>query len=298
MDKKIVIGDELGERLSQELNLPFIDFEDKVFADGEVRPRLAKEEKADEAILIIQKKQGENINAYLIKYLLLLKKIRSFSQKTIALMPYLPYARQDSVFREGEPLSSLYIAELIERNADAFVTCNMHEHRKKIGDLFKIPAYNIFLFEDMVEKFKEFSPSTSVVVGPDKEANAFVDNFCKNFPASKLIFGKQRDRETGKVDFIYPQNAEKILEGKDVIIVDDIVSTGGTILEVAKIIKQFQIKTINFAFIHSIFGDEVINQLAVTGPKKIIFTNTLENVHYAFDIVKPLARHLLEKQMI
>jgi len=103
-------------------------------------------------------------------------------------MPYLPYARQDFIFREGEPLSSLYIAELIEKNADVFITCNMHEHRKKIGDLFKIPAYNVFLFQDLAEKFEDFSPSNSIVIGPDKESKAFVDDFCKKFPAEKNSF--------------------------------------------------------------------------------------------------------------
>jgi len=295
---KIVIGDDLGRALSQELNLPFIFIEDRVFADGELQPRLTKEEKITEAILIIQKKQEENINAYLIKYFLLLRKIRDLATKIIAIMPYFPYVRQDSVFREGEPLSSLYLAELIEKNADVFITCNMHEHRKKIGDLFKIPAHNIFLFEDMAEKFKEFSPADSVVVGPDKEAGAFIDNFCKNFPATKIIMQKERNVKTGKINFVYPKNIESILKDKDVIIVDDIVSTGKTILETAKIIKQFQIKTISFVFIHSVFGDEIIDQLAVMRPKKIIFTNTLECSHYAIDIAKLLAKNLLNQKII
>jgi ribose-phosphate pyrophosphokinase len=296
--EKLIIGDELGRALSQELNLPFISIEDRVFADGEIQPRLEKEEKAQEAILIIQKKQKENINAYLVKYLLLLRKIKELAEKTIAIMPYLPYARQDSVFREGEPLSSLYIAELIEKNADIFITCNMHEHRKKIGDLFKIPAYNIFVFEDMAEKFKDFSPSDSVVIGPDEEAKAFIDNFCKNFPASKIILQKNRDFKTGKVSFTYPKDVEEKIKNKDVIIVDDIISTGNTILETAQIIKQLQAKTISFVFVHSIFGDAAIDQLAIVNPKKIIFTNTLENSHHTIDIVKPLARNLLEKRII
>jgi len=296
--EKLIIGDDLGRALSQELNLPFVSVEGRVFADGEIQPRLEKEEKAQEVILIIQKKQKEDINAYLIKYFLLLRKIKEFAEKTIAIMPYLPYARQDSIFREGEPLSSLYVAELIEENADIFITCNMHEHRKKIGDLFKIPAHNIFVFEDMAEKFKDFLPSDSVVIGPDEEAKAFVDNFCKNFLAAKIVIKKTRDFKTGKINFIYPEKMAERLKEKDVIIVDDIISTGNTILETAQAIKTFQPKTISFAFVHSIFGDKAIDQLAVVNPKKIVFTNTLENSYYTVDIVKPLARNLLEKKII
>ena len=295
---KVIIGDNLGKALSQELNLPFISVVDRVFADGELQPRLEKEGKFAQAILIIQKKQKEDINAYLIKYLLLLRKIKDLSEQTIAIMPYFPYARQDDVFQEGEPLSSLYVAELIEKNADIFITCNMHEHRKKIGDLFKIPAHNFFVFKDLAEKFKDYSPIDSVVIGPDEEAKLFVDDFCADFLATKIVIRKNRDFKTGKVSFIYPENMAERLKGKDVIIVDDIISTGNTILETARAIKEFEPKTISFAIVHSIFGDVIVDQLAVVNPKKIVFTNTLENSHYAVDIVKPIARNLLEKKII
>jgi len=64
--ENLVIGDGLAKRLAQQLNLDFISIEDRVFPDGEVQPRLEKEKKANKAILIFQKKQNENINAYLI----------------------------------------------------------------------------------------------------------------------------------------------------------------------------------------------------------------------------------------
>jgi len=294
--KNLVIGDELAKKLAQQLNLDFISIEDRVFPDGEVQPRLEKEEKVDRAILIFQKKQNENINAYLIKYFLLLRKIKDLAQETICIMPYFSYARQDSIFREGEPLSSLYIAELIEKNADVFITCNMHEHRKKIGDLFKIPAYNIFLFQDLAEEFKDFSSSNSVVIGPDRESKAFVEDFCKKFPAEKIVLEKTRDVKTGKISFLFDENYD--LTGKDVIIVDDIVSTGRTILQAAKIAQELKAKTISFAFIHSIFGDKAVEELSQINPKKIVFTNTLENSQSSVDITKELAMCILNNKLI
>jgi len=65
--KNLVIGDELAKKLAQQLNLDFILIEDRIFPDGEVQPRLEKEEKVNKAILVFQKKQKEDINAYLIK---------------------------------------------------------------------------------------------------------------------------------------------------------------------------------------------------------------------------------------
>jgi ribose-phosphate pyrophosphokinase len=294
--ENLVIGDELAKKLAQQLNLDFISIEDRVFPDGEVQPRLEKEEKVDKAILIFQKKQKEDINAYLIKYFLLLRKLKELAQGIICIMPYLPYARQDSIFREGEPLSSLYIAELIEKNADVFITCNMHEHRKKIGDLFKIPAHNVFLFQDLAEKFEDFSPSNSIVIGPDRESKAFVEDFCKKFPAEKIVFEKTRDVKTGEISFLFDKNYD--FTDKDVIIVDDIVSTGRTILQAAKIAQELKAKTISFAFIHSIFGDKSVKELSKINPKKIVFTNTLESSYFSVDIIKPIAKYFLEHNLI
>ena len=294
--ENLVIGNELAKKLAQQLNLDFVLIEDRVFPDGEVQPRLEKEEKANKAILILQKKQNEDINAYLIKYFLLLRKVKELAQEIICIMPYFSYARQDSIFQEGEPLSSLYIAELIEKNADVFITCNMHEHRKKIGDLFKIPAYNVFLFQDLAEKFEDFSPSSSVVIGPDKESKAFVDDFCKKFPAEKIVLEKTRDVKTGKISFLFDKNYD--FTGKDVIIVDDIVSTGKTILQTAEIAKGLKAKTISFAFVHSIFGNKAVEELSKINPKKIVFTNTLENSQSSVDITKELAMCILENKLI
>lgn len=294
--ENLVIGDKLAQQLALQLNLNFISIQDRVFPDGEVQPRLEKEKKIDRAILIFQKKQKEDINAYLIKYFLLLRKTKDLAQEIIGIMPYFPYARQDSIFNEGEPLSSLYIAELIEKNTDIFITCNMHEHRKRIEDLFQIPAYNVSIFQDLAEEFKDFSSMDSVVIGPDKESRAFLNDFCKKFPAQKIVLEKIRDVKTGKISFSYNDNYN--FADKDVIIVDDIVSTGNTILETAEIAKEFKAKTISFAFVHSIFGDKVIERLNKVNPKKIVFTNTLENSRFSVDITTTLVRHLLKNKLV
>jgi len=287
--KSLVIGDALGEKLAQLLNWDYLLIKERIFPDGEIKPYLIKEKEVDQIILLLQKQEKENINNYLIKYFLLIRKAKELAKKVIGIMPYLPYARQDAVFEEGEPLSALYIDELIEKNLDMFITCNMHEHRKKIKDLFKIPAYNLFLFQDLARQFQDFDPKQTIVLGPDRESKTFVDDFCQQFPAQKLVLSKERDNQTGKIQFSY-QVID--LENKDVIIVDDIVSTGGTSLEAAKIANQLKARSISFAFIHAIFGDQSVNALKIVHPKKIITTNTLANSQFSVDITQSLAQFL------
>jgi ribose-phosphate pyrophosphokinase len=287
--RSLIIGDDLAEKLARLLSSEAILIEERIFPDGELQPRLKEEKKADQIILILQKRTNENINDYLLKYFLLARKAKDLAPKVVGIMPYLPYARQDAVFQEGESLSALYVNELIEKNLDVFITCNMHEHRKRIKDLFKIPAHNLFLFKDLAEKFQDFNSKETVVIGPDREAKTFVDDFCINFSAQKSVFLKQRDAKTGKITF---SHSSLDLNGKEVIIIDDMVSTGGTILEAAKIAHKIKAKTISFAFVHPIFGDQSIESLRKINPKRIITTNTLENSEYKLDIVEPLARFL------
>lgn len=295
MIKTLIIGDKLGQKLAQKLNLEYVALENKIFPDGEIKPKLATEISAQTIILLLEKQTNENINDYLIRFLFVSRKLKELSQKVIGIMPYYPYARQDAVFLEGEPISSLYLAELLEKNLAAFVTCNLHEHRKTIQELFHIPAYNLSLFSALSKFFQDFEVKNTVVIGPDREAKTFVDDFCLNFPAEKIIFLKQRDAQTGKTTFSYPQLN---LQGKDVIIVDDLVASGGTISEVAQIVQKFQAQTISFAFIHALFGKKSIEMLESFNPLKIITTNTIANDYYKLDIVEPLAAFLQDKNLL
>ena len=290
--KTIVIGDKLAEKLAQLLQLEAVLVEERIFPDGEIQPKLKKEIKAERIILLLQKRENENINDYLIKYFLLSRKAKDLASQVIGIMPYLPYARQDAIFQDGEPLSSLYLSELLAKNLDVFITCNMHEHRQRITDLFTIPAYNISLFNDLAAYFKELNPQNTVVIGPDREAKKFVDDFCQNFQAEKIILVKQRDAQTGKINFL---ERDFNFQDKDIIIVDDMVATGGTIFEVAKMVKEAQAKSINFAFVHSIFGNVSIVSLEEIHPQRIVTTNTIENSKYQLDITGPLTEFLTQE---
>ncbi|NMB92231.1 MAG: ribose-phosphate diphosphokinase [Parcubacteria group bacterium] len=291
----IIVGDKLAEKLAQYLRLDVITIEERVFPDGEIKPKLKKEIKADNAVLLLQKRESENINDYLIKYFLIARKIKETVPKLIGIMPYFPYARQDAVFEDGEPISSLYLGELLSHILDVFITCNMHEHRKKISDLFRIPAYNLSLFNDLAKYFNDLNPQETIVIGPDREAKTFVDDFCQNFPAEKIILAKERNTKTGEISF-----SEKNFDfqNKNIIIIDDMVATGGTIFEVATMVQKAKAKTISFVFVHPVFGDASVESLLKLNPQKIVTTNTIENSKYQLDINECLNNFLKQELKI
>jgi len=288
--KDFVVGDNLAFELSKLLGFDYLKVEERIFSDGEVLPKLEKEPKINQAILIYQKKQLENINSYLIKYLFLSKKLKEISQKVIGVMPYYPYARQDAVFLEGEPVSSLYLAQILEKSLDIFITCNPHEHRQKLSDLFTIPAYNVSLFKEMSEFFNDFDLKKTVLVAPDREAKTFIDEFSQNFSSEKYVFLKQRNAQTGEIEFL---ESDFDFRDKEAIIVDDVLSTGKTLLEIAQKVKNKGTKSVSFVFVH-LLNESAMDLIKSVSPKKIITTNTLENRYFKLNIVKPLTNFLKE----
>lgn len=294
-----IVGDELAKKLALSLKWPYLAVQERLFLDGELQPKLTFEPKIKKAILLYQKKEGENINSYLVKYLFLARKLKDLAKEIIGIMPYFPYMRQDSIFREGEPLSALYLAELLSNYLDIFITVGAHEHRKHLYDLFKIPSYNISPYGVLSEPFKDILSkeikkdfNRIIVVGPDQEAANYVKDFCKAFPAQYVILQKQRNIKTGKIHFTNTTNS--LFKDKIVIIVDDMVSSGGTISDVGKLIKQKGASKIAFAFIHAVLGDKSICSLQNLKPFKIVTTNTLENSFYQIDITKLLTKTIKE----
>lgn len=281
----VIIGNKKNKFLADKLKWEFWLLKEKQFPDSEIKPILPYEKKINTAILILEKENHELINDYLIKFFLVSRKLKELASKVIGVLPYLPYARQDDIFRPGEPLSSVYIAELLEYNVDTIITFNMHEHRKQISDLFSIPAYNISLFKDLALCFKNLNPEKVVLIGPDQESSQFINDFKQNFPASSYILHKTRNSLTGKVSF---QEKTLPLTNKDVIIVDDIVSSGGTIKLLINLLKKAKVRNIYLAFVHAILGNKTIIELKKLGIKKVITTNTFNNDYYQVNYLDSL----------
>lgn len=284
MEKLVVVGDNLARELAVKIGGRFVAVEEKIFPDGEIKPRLKKEFSAKNAVLLIQKKEKESINNYLFKFLLLSRKLRDLSDKVIGVMPYLPYSRQDKIFLPGEPLSAKYVAELVEKNLDVFVTVNMHEHRKNIKELFSIPAYNLSIFGFIASEFSKLGPKATVdlvLVGPDEEARNFIDDFRKTLALDYVVLHKRRDTKTGEVSFAVPDFNFK---NKDILILDDVASSAKTLIKAGRLLKKQGARSLSFAICHGLFVKGALNRLRQLEPRRLIVTNTVENAAAEYDV--------------
>ncbi len=288
MSNAFVVGDELAFSISKILGKKYSKVEYRTFPDGEIQPRITKEFKGD-AILAIRKLKDEKIDDYLIRFFLTARKLKEKKRKVLGIMPYFPYARQDKIFRKGETFSAKYIAELVESELDFFITINMHEHRKKINEIFKIKSWNISVFEEMGREFSRKGFSDSFVLGPDYESKNFARDFARGLGCKYSFFGKERDVSSGKIKII----TKKLdVRNKDVIIVDDVASSGKTLIDSAITAKKQGAKSISFCFVHAILADKSSKNLLKLKPKIVFSTNSIQNDFQKFDIAKPIANHL------
>ncbi|MFA5230563.1 MAG: ribose-phosphate diphosphokinase [Candidatus Paceibacterota bacterium] len=241
-------------------------------------------------MLLIDIKQDHNINEFLLNFLFLSQKLRETCNEVVGIMTYLPYKRQDKEFLKGEVVSSKVVAKYIEKNLDYFVTIDSHEHRLNIDDIFSIKVFNESMFMDLGKEFMDFDKEKTLVVGPDSEAKAFVEKFCKFNKFEKIVLPKKRDTKTGKV--IIDIKNKNIFQGKDIIIVDDVSASGGTILHLIDLIRKLGVKSVSVALSHGLFMGDVEAKIKHQKLRRVVTSNTIENEFAKADCTTVLSERL------
>jgi len=253
---------------------------------------LEKDPKTEAVILAVDKLKEETINDYLVRFYLVAANIRSKTKQLIAVMPYLPYARQDKEFRKGEPLSFQLIANIISGNVDEFITVNPHEHRLLVKDVFKVPVRVVSVFPSLGEKFNQ----EDLVIGPDRESAPFVKEFVRKTHLPVLVFNKIRNVNTGMVKFIPPKGIDikAAIKDKNIVLVDDVIASGRTILQLKDELIRADAHSISLAFVHNMTNKETSKQLLRAGFKKILTTDTLPSKFKKISVAEYIADFLRE----
>jgi ribose-phosphate pyrophosphokinase len=278
---------ELGVKVAQELNLKPILIESKIFPDGESYIRIP-EEKIDEELILIQSTHPPQ-NKHLIELFLMLDVAKDLgAEKITAVIPYLAYARQDKRFRSGEAISIKVLARLIkEAGADKFVTFNIH--KEKILEFFNIKSINLSGGSAIGGYFLQNGVSNPYVVAPDEGAYYLALEVSKALNCECTYFEKKRDRVTGVVKTEFKKLNVK---DKTAIIVDDIISTGSTIANVAEILKTQGAEKIYAACIHPILIGDAQNKMKAAGVDEVLGTDCIPSEVSKITVSKILAEAL------
>lgn len=273
-------ADSFNRALSGMIRAEIVEVERRVFPDGEVCPRIldAGKLRGSDVVLSMRMRSGGNPNTYLSELLFTIKNLRDELKagKIVAVIPYFPYARQDEIFRPGEPLSSKYVADMLERaGADAVVSVTVHLHRiKSFSDIFsRAKAVNVSGFPGIARVLRERELRDPVVIAPDGEGIAWAKELADLMGIDEYgAFRKERDLNTGEIK---THLVEMDLRGRDVVIADDMVSTGGTMVNALTGVRNMGARRALAAFVHPVLVSGAIDRIIALADD-VISSDTIE----------------------
>jgi ribose-phosphate pyrophosphokinase len=217
---------------------------------------------------------------------------RGGARRLVLAAPYLCYMRQDTAFHQGEAISQKVAGRLLADAVDRVVTVDAHLHRtKNIGDVFPgIEADNLSAMPAIAQALQTsgFDPAT-VVVGPDMESQAWVADLAGRLGTQRAVASKTR-RSDRSAEISFADLG--LFAGRPVLLVDDIVSSGGTLSACAKALHAAGASTIDAIVTHALFAPELVGHLLEAGIRSVKSADSVAHPSNAIALDQILAEAL------
>jgi ribose-phosphate pyrophosphokinase len=270
---KLVAGNSnrpLAEAISAYLRIPLAKCQVKRFADMEVFVEI-QENVRGEDVFIVQSTSFP-ANDHLMELLILIDALRRSSARRItAVIPYFGYARQDRKPGPRTPISAKLVANLITRaGVDRVLTLDLHAGQ--IQGFFDIPTDNLFSAPVMVRDIKErLEGGNRMVVSPDVGGVVRARALAKRIDAQLAIVDKRRERP-GESEVM---NIIGDVEGRSCILVDDIVDSGGTLVNAADALLANGAKEVYAYITHGVLSGGAVSRIAGSKLKELVITDSI-----------------------
>jgi ribose-phosphate pyrophosphokinase len=280
-------SEDFGKTLAKRLGLPLLSVTVKEFSDTETRFKV-EEEVHGTSILLVQSTYPPVDRNYM-QLFLAAHHLSQEGAKVHAVIPYLGYARQDKQFMPGEVVSLGVISHLL-RTCGVLRVTTVDIHSAVGLALFAMPTYSVSAIPILAQYIKKnMNLSSPVVISPDFGSSKRTEAFATIYGAEHLQFAKERDRVTGEVRI---DAGEMNVKGRDVVIVDDMISTGATIRAAAEKLRKAQASKIVVSCVHPLLVEDAYEKLIEAGVDEIIGTNTVPSRVSKVDATEPLASYL------
>jgi ribose-phosphate pyrophosphokinase len=278
-------SNDLAKKISKKLKANLVKSEVKVFPDGE--SKITLKGKLSKSKTIVVQSIYPPVDSNLIHALSLISKAKDYSSEVIIVVPYLGYARQDREFLPGEIVSMKTLGRLFKgAGASKIIVVDIHS---KIGlKYFKIKSENISAIPDLAQHFRKINLKNSLVVSPDQGGKERAKEFGKKFGSEFIALKKQRNRKTGKVQ-IKTEGIDGV-KGRDVILVDDMISTGGSIIKATQFLKKQKCNRVFVACTHALLMNDAEMKIRKAGVTKIISANTIPGKTSIVNISNTIAK--------
>ena len=263
----------VAEEIAKELGLPMGQSEVVTFSDGEISVSIQESIRGSDVFVV--QSLSSPVNDNLMELLIMIDAFKRASAGRItAVIPYMGYARQDRKAKARDPISAKLVADLLTV-AGADRVLSMDLHCAQIQGFFNIPVDHLLgvpiLVPYFIEKFKDIRDNT-VVVSPDLGSVTRARNFAARFDAPLAIVDKRRQ----KANVCEVMNIIGDVKDKDVILVDDMIDTAGTLCNAAKaIMEKGGAKSVTACATHGVLSGPAIQRIKDSVIKEVVLLDTI-----------------------
>ena len=288
MSKFTVIAGESSEdlaiKVAKKLKANLVRAQIRVFPDGE--SKITLDGRLTKSKIIVIQSTYPPVDTNIVHVLSLISKAKEISSDVIAVIPYMGYARQDREFLPGEIITMKVLGTLFKGvGASQVIVVDIHS---MIGlKHFKIKTKNVSATPDLARYFEKMNLKNPLVVSPDQGGGERAKEFARYFGSDYIVLTKHRDRKTGKVKI----KASKIeVAGRDLILVDDMISTGGSIIKATEFLKKQGCRRVFVACTHALLINFAEKKIRDAGVTKIVSANTIPRKTSIVDISSTIAQ--------
>jgi len=273
MDKMVILSgnsnNELAVKISKELKIKLAEIMNVRFSDGEIRVKVEDNVRGKDVFVI--QSNCPPVNENIMELLIIIDALKRASANRItAVIPYFGYARQDRKDQPRVPITAKLVANLLTV-AGANRVLALDLHAGQIQGFFDIPVDHLFAINVFVDYFKKLKINNLVIVSPDVGGIKMARAYAKKFHAGLAIVDKRRNTpDATEVMHILGE-----VQGKNVILVDDIIATGSSLVEAAKALKEAGAKHIFAAISHGILSANAVEKLENSEIDYLVITDSI-----------------------
>jgi len=261
----------LAEQIADALGTELVETELRTFANGEIYARYGESLRGTDVFII--QSHSAPINEWLMEQLIMIDAAKRASAKRItAVVPFYPYARQDKKGRGREPISARLVADLfLAAGADRIMSVDLHA--AQIQGYFDGPVDHLFAMPVLLDYFEKLRGPDLTIVSPDMGRVRVADIWSDKLGAPLAIIHKRRDPKVANQVSVHEIVGE--VAGRDCLLVDDMIDTGGTIVKAAEALKKNGAKSVVVAATHAVFSDPAAERLQSEFIDEVVVTDTL-----------------------
>ena len=263
---------DLGNLIAARLKSLSVPIDLKIFSDGESKIRIDTN-LSNKKCIVVQSTYPP-VDSHLLQTLMIVSGCyEAGASEVITVLPYMGYARQDRKFLQGEFVTISLIARLLECiNVRNLITVNIHSI--KALSYFNFKIYNISSIKSLANYAKtKFDLVNPIVVSPDAGGISRAKEFSEIMNSNFFALNKIRDRISGNV--VMDENLQVDIKDHDIIIIDDMISSGETILKALDLLKKNQCGKIYAMCVHALSDENSINRLKTAGLTDLVSTNSV-----------------------